>query len=50
MSNRSNPISPEVRKRTVRMWCEHPSLWAAIESIAPQIGWVPQRFMNGLNP
>ena len=38
--------SPEVRERAVRMVQEHrgeyPSLWAAIESIAPKIGCVPQ--------
>jgi transposase-like protein len=39
-------FSPEVRERAVRMVQEHrgeyPSLWAAIESIAPKIGCVPQ--------
>ena len=43
---KSNKFSPEVRERAVRMVQEHrgeyPSLWAAIESIAPQIGCVPQ--------
>ena len=38
--------SPEVRERAVRMVQEHrgeyPSLWSAIESIAPKIGCVPQ--------
>lgn len=38
--------SPEVRERAIRMVQEHrgeyPSLWAAIESIAPKIGCVPQ--------
>ncbi len=38
--------SPEIRERAVRMVQEHrgeyPSLWAAIESIAPKIGCVPQ--------
>ncbi|MDO9402166.1 MAG: transposase, partial [Polaromonas sp.] len=42
----SNKFSPEVRERAVRMVQEHrgeyPSLWAAIESIAPKIGGVPQ--------
>jgi transposase len=41
-----NKFSPEVRERAVRMVLEHrgeyPSLWAAIESIAPKIGCVPQ--------
>ncbi len=44
--NKSNKYSPEVRERAVRMVLEHrgeyPSLWAAIESIAPKIGCVPQ--------
>ena len=42
----SNKYSPEVRERAVRMVQEHrgeyPSLWAAIESIAPKIGCAPQ--------
>ena len=46
MSKKSNQFSPEVRERAVRMVQEHrsgyPSLWAAIESIAPKIGCVPQ--------
>jgi transposase len=46
MSKKSNRFSPEVRERAVRMVLEHrgeyPSLWAAIESIAPKIGCVPQ--------
>ena len=41
-----NKFSPEVRERAVRMVQEHrkdyPSLWSAIESIAPKIGCVPQ--------
>ena len=40
--DKSNKYSPEVRERAVRMVQEHradyPSLWAAIESIAPKIG------------
>jgi len=44
--NKSNKFSPEVRERAVSMVQEHradyPSLWAAIESIAPKIGCVPQ--------
>ena len=43
--NKSNKFSPKVRERAVRMVQEHrgkyPSLWAAIESIAPKIGCVP---------
>jgi transposase-like protein len=44
--SKSNKFSREVRERAVRMVQEHrgeyPSLWAAIESIAPKIGCVPQ--------
>ena len=43
---KSPKFSPEVRERAVRMVQEHrsdyPSLWGAIESIAPKIGCVPQ--------
>jgi transposase len=43
---KSTKFSPEVRERAVRMVQEHrneyPSLWAAIESIAPKIGGVAQ--------
>ena len=43
---KTNKFSPEVRERAVRMVQEHrgeyPSLWAAIESIAPKIGCAPQ--------
>ena len=46
MNKRSNRFSPEVRERAVRLVQEHraeyPSLWAAVESIAPKIGCVPQ--------
>ncbi len=47
MSKKITPkYSPAVRERAVRMVQEHrgeyPSLWAAIESIAPKIGCVPQ--------
>ena len=38
MSKKSNKFSPEVREHRG----EYPSLWAAIESIAPKIGCVPQ--------
>ena len=44
--NKSNKFSPEVRERAVRLVLEHrgeyPSLWLAVESIAPKIGCVPQ--------
>ena len=44
--SKSNKFSPEVRERAVRMVQEqrgeYPSLWAAIEFIAPKIGCVPQ--------
>ena len=48
--NKSNKFSPEVRERAVRMVREHlgeyPSLWAAVESIAPKIGCVPQTLLE----
>ncbi len=47
---KSNQFSPEVRERAVRMVQEHrgeyPSLWAAVESIAPKIGCVPQTLLD----
>ena len=43
---KSPKFSPETRERAVRMVfehrAEHPSQWAAIESIAAKIGCVPQ--------
>jgi len=43
---KSNKFSPEVRERAVRMVQEHrgeyPSLWAAIESIAPRLVVCPK--------
>ena len=43
--SKSPKFSPEVRERAVRLVQEHrgeyPSLWAAVESIAPKIGCVP---------
>jgi transposase len=48
--NKANKFSPEVRERAVRMVQEHrgeyPSLWAAVESIAPKIGCVPQTLLS----
>ncbi len=48
--NKSNEFSPEVRERAVRLVQEHygeyPSLWAAVESIAPKIGCVPQTLLE----
>jgi transposase len=41
--NKTNKFSPEVRERAVRLVLEHrEELWAAVESIAPKIGCVPQ--------
>jgi transposase len=48
--NKSKKFSPEVRERSVRMVLEHrgeyPSLWAAVDSIAPKIGCVPQTLLE----
>ena len=48
--NKSNRFSPEIRERAVRLVQEHrgeyPSLWAAVESIAPKIGCVPQTLLE----
>ncbi|WP_320534438.1 IS3 family transposase [Robbsia andropogonis] len=47
---KTNKFSPEMRERAVRMVQEHrseyPSLWAAVESIAPKIGCVPQTLLD----
>ena len=47
---KSNKFSPEIHERAVRMVQEHrgeyPSLWAAVESIAPKIGCVPQTLLE----
>ncbi len=50
MNKKSNRFSPEMRERAVRMVQEHrgeyPSLWAAIESIAPKVGCVPPTLLE----
>jgi transposase-like protein len=47
---KSVKFSPEVRERAVRLVLEHrnehPSQWAAIESIAPKIGCTPQTLLT----
>lgn len=47
---KSNTFSPEVRERAVRLVQEHradyPSLWLAVESIAPKIGCSSQTLLN----
>ncbi|KFG92212.1 transposase [Burkholderia paludis] len=46
MNKKATKFSPEVRERAVRLVREqrskHPSMWAAVESIAPMIGCTPQ--------
>ena len=50
MDKKSNRFSPEMRERAVRMVQEHrgeyPSLWAAVESIAPKVGCVPNTLLE----
>lgn len=47
---KSSKFSPEFRERAVRLVQEHrgeyPSLWAAVESLAPKIGCVPQTLLD----
>lgn len=47
---KSGKFLPDVRERAVRMVQghrgEYPSLWAAVESIAPRIGCVPQTLLE----
>ncbi|RCW62766.1 transposase [Pseudorhodoferax soli] len=48
--NNANKFSPEVRERAVRLVQEHradyPSLWLAVESIAPKIGCSSQTLLT----
>ncbi len=48
--NKTTKCSPEIRERAVRLVqenrSEYPSLWAAVESIAPEIGCVPQTLLD----
>jgi len=47
---KQNQFSPEVKERAVRLVREHrqeyPSLWVAVESIAPKIGCVPSTLLE----
>ena len=49
-TDKTKKFSPEVPERAVRLVQEHrgeyPSLWAAVESIAPKIGCVPQTLLD----
>ena len=51
--SKSNKYSPEVRERAVRLVQkarkDYPSLWAAIESIAPKIGCAAQMLISVQN-
>lgn len=48
--NKSNKFSPETRERSVRMVQEqlkaYPSLWAAVESLAPKVGCAPATLLE----
>ena len=48
--NNANKFSPEVRERAVRLVQEsrgeYPSLWVAVESIAPKIGCSAQTLLT----
>lgn len=48
--NNQTKFSPEVRERAVRMVQEqrgeYPSLWAAVESMAPKFGCVPATLLG----
>jgi len=48
--NKQNKLSSEVKERAVRLVQEHrgeyPSLWAAVESVAPKIGCNPATLLE----
>ena len=48
--NKSTKFSPEMRERAVRLVQEnrdqYGSLWAAVDSIAPKVGCVPQTLLT----
>ncbi len=50
MNKKQIKFSPEVRERAVRLVreqrSEHPSMWAAIETIAPMIGCTAQTLLD----
>ena len=47
MNKKPSKFFLEVRERRVReQRSEHPSMWAAIESIAPMIGCTPQTLLD----
>lgn len=50
IKNTTNKFSPEMRERAVRLVQEHrqdyPSLWVAVESIAPKIGCSAQTLLT----
>ena len=50
MNKKQTKFSPEVRDRAVRLVreqrSEHPSLWGAVETIAPMIGCTAQTLLD----
>ncbi|CAG9266246.1 hypothetical protein BDI4_970026 [Burkholderia diffusa] len=50
MNKKATKFSPEVRERAVRLVreqrSEHPSMWAAVESIASMISCTPQTLLD----
>ena len=53
MNKKSNRFSPEVKERAVRLVQEHRdqhnSLWAAVESIAPKMGFSSDTLLERVN-